>query len=113
MLDKALCNDLRHSLGGLILCQLPAACEAQRERSYDFAGIGGGELVVGVRHPQTIAEALERIGIMLHAANWTTFDPKRSFGLPDFRKWPSVAIAGSAPARARIGRCRWMSDKIR
>ena len=51
MLDKALGDDLRHGLGGLILCQLPAARKANRERGYDFAGIGGGQFVAGVGHP--------------------------------------------------------------
>ena len=57
MLDKALGDDLRHCLGGLILCQLPAARKAKRQRGYDFAGICRGELVVGVVHPRTVAQA--------------------------------------------------------
>jgi hypothetical protein len=59
MLDKALGDDLRHGLGGVILCQLPAARKAKRERGYDFARIGGRELVVGIGHPRMIAEAWE------------------------------------------------------
>ena len=51
MLDKALGDDLRHDLGRLRPCQLPAACKAKRERCNDVAGIGGGELVVSVAHP--------------------------------------------------------------
>ena len=53
MLNRALCNDLRHGLGGLILCQLPAACKAKRKHCGDVARIGGGELFVRVRHPPT------------------------------------------------------------
>jgi hypothetical protein len=60
MLDKALCDDLRHGFGCLIPCQLPAARKAKRERGYDFARISGRELLVGAWHPPTIAEARER-----------------------------------------------------
>ena len=59
MLDKAL-GDLRHGLGGVILCQPPPARKAKRERGYDFARIGGDELVVVIGHPRVIAEAWER-----------------------------------------------------
>jgi hypothetical protein len=45
---RALGDDLRHGLGGVILCQLPAARKEKRERGYDFARIGGCELVVGI-----------------------------------------------------------------
>jgi hypothetical protein len=53
-------DDLRHGLGDVILCLLPAARKAKRERGYDFARIGGHELVVGIGHPRMIAEAWER-----------------------------------------------------
>ena len=62
MLDEALGNDLRHCLGGLVPCQLPAARKAERERGGDVAGIGGRKLVVGVGHPQTIPEARDGCG---------------------------------------------------